>query len=153
METIDKPIHKGAIGFVNDGSLLTEMISKDLVNSGSDILFQAANVHYGSQRMLLTNPLPEYVIFDVDFNDNEVLDLVAKLKMVYPKIRFIAHTSIDDIVLVDILLGIGFDGYLLWGSNTDDFKNAFKAIANGKKYLSAGIDHANLDYFQKYRNN
>lgn len=76
----------------------------------------------------------------VDFDDTEVLDLLVKLKQIYPTVRFIAHSSVDDTGLVNLLLKIGFDAYLLWGSDVNDFKNAFEAIGKGKKIFKFGFE-------------
>jgi DNA-binding NarL/FixJ family response regulator len=149
METVNTPIQKGTVGFVNDQSVVLDIVGNDLVASGVEVLFRVLR----NRAYVFYKPIPEFIVFDLDFHDSEVLDLLAKFKRAYPSVRFIAHTSIDDKELLEILLNIGFDGYLLMGSDADDFKNAINAISNGKKYLSTGVAYPGLDFFQKYRSN
>lgn len=55
--------------------------------------------------------------------------------------------DIDVDKTVKAVLEIGFESYLLIGSDTDDFKKAIEVIINGGRYFSVGIAKIAQEYF------
>ena len=91
--------------------------------------------------------LPQVCIFDLDFSNNTILAQLRKLKLKYPTIKFIAHSDDDSEKTVITLLEIGFDSYLLIGSDKEDFLTAIERVCNGRKYFSMGMSKIVREYF------
>lgn len=138
-----------SIAFINDKSPIINIICNDLVKSGIDILFRSENIASGLLQLSALEELPQICIFDLDFSNNTILAQLHELKLEYPAIRFIAHSDEDSEQIVTALLEIGFDSYLLIGSDKEDFLTAIKGVCDGKKYFSTGVSKIVREYFQK----
>ena len=57
------------------------------------------------------------------------------------------NSDIDAEKAVKPLLEIGFTGYLLIGSDADDFKKAIEVVINGGRYFSMGVAKIAQKYF------
>ena len=88
-----------------------------------------------------------HFIIDLDFHDMIVLTQLRELRTKYPNIKLIAYSDIDVDKTVKAVLEIGFESYLLIGSDTDDFKKAIEVIINGGRYFSVGIAKIAQEYF------
>ncbi|PZP39720.1 MAG: histidine kinase, partial [Pseudopedobacter saltans] len=62
-------------------------------------------------------------------------------------VKLIAFSDKDSEKAVKPLLEIGFVGYLLIGSDTDDFKKAIDTVANNGRYFSMGVAKIAQEYF------
>jgi DNA-binding NarL/FixJ family response regulator len=127
---------KMTVAFINDKTPIIDAICNDLNASGIEILFRSENIENAFSQLLALNELPRVCIIDLDFYDRNVLAQLQELKTRYPTIKLIAHSDIDADKTVKSLLEIGFEGYLLIGSDADNFKNAIGEDYNGKKYVS-----------------
>lgn len=115
---------KITLAFINDKSLILDFICKDLIASGTEVLFRSESIEDGLSQLFSLNELPKICIIDLDFYDKNILVQLQRLRTQYPTIKLIAHGDIDAEKVVKPLLKIGFDGYLLIGSDADDFKRA-----------------------------
>ncbi len=138
-----------SIAFINDKSPIINIICNDLVKSGIDILFRSENIASGLLQLSALEELPQICIFDLDFSNNTILTQLRELKLKYPTIKFIAHSDDDSEETVSDLLEIGFDSYLLIGSDKEDFLTAIEGVCDDKKYFSTGISKIARKYFQK----
>ncbi|AIM38409.1 histidine kinase [Sphingobacterium sp. ML3W] len=120
-----------SIAFINDKSPIIDAISKDLLTSGFDIFFLSENIEDGIVQLSELKALPQVCIIDLDFYDKNVLAQLHGLKTQYPSIKLIAHCDTDDEKIVKALLEIGCVGYLLVGSDVDDFRKAIGSVSNG----------------------
>lgn len=136
-----------SIAFINDKSPIIDIICNDLVKSGIDILFCSENIESGLLQLSALEELPQVCIFDLDFSNNTILAQLRKLKLKYPTIKFIAHSDDDSEKTVITLLEIGFDSYLLIGSDKEDFLTAIERVFNGRKYFSMGMSKIVREYF------
>lgn len=118
---------KITLAFINDKSPILDITCNDLVASGMDVLFRSENIEDGLFQLSALKELPQICIIDLDFYDRNVLSQLQELKTQYPTIKLIAHSDIDDEKIGRALSNIGFDSYLLIGSDKDDFKKAFSA--------------------------
>ena len=109
-------------------SPIIDIIAKDLVASGIDVLFHSENLEDAILQLSVLKEFPEACIIDLDFYDKNVLVQLQKLKARYSHIRLIAHSDIIDENVSRTLLEIGFESYLLLGSDVNDFKKAIKKI-------------------------
>lgn len=146
MDTAKKP-HEKSIAFINDKSPILDLIFNDLVASGMEVVFRSENIKEGISQLSTLPELPTAIITDLDFYDKNVLEQLRELKTKFSDVKLIAHSDIDADETVKALLEIGFDGYLLIGSDTDDFKKAIESVANGRRYFSAGVAVIAQEYF------
>lgn len=138
--------HKISIAFINDKSPIIDAISKDLLTSGTEILFKSENIEDCIAQLSELDVLPQVCIIDIDFYDKNVLAELQKLRTRYP-MKLIAFSDKDSEQAVKPILDIGFEGYLLIGSDTDDFKKAIEGVSNGKRYFSMGVAKIAQEYF------
>lgn len=142
-------IKQTGIAVINDKSPIIDIICNDLVKSGIDILFRSENIESGLLKLSASKELPQVCVFDLDFSNGTILTQLRELKLKYPTIKFIAHSDDDSEETVSDLLEIGFDSYLLIGSDKEDFLTAIEGVCDGKKYFSTGISKIAGEYFQK----
>lgn len=146
METVTTQ-QKITLAFINDKCPILDLICNDLIVSGIKVSFRSENIQDGLSQLLALKTLPIVCIVDLDFYDKNVLTQLQKLRTQYPIIKLIAHNDIDAEKAVKSLLGIGFVGYLLIGSDTDDFKKAIEVVINGGRYFSVGVAGIAKEYF------
>ncbi len=135
------------LAFINDSSPIVDAICKELTNSGIEVLFRSENIEVGLSQLSALKQLPQICIIDVDFYDNAVLAKLQKLRTTYPTILLIAHSDMDTEKAVKPLLEMGFAGYLLMGSDADDFRKSIEEVYNGKRYFSVGVAKIAQQYF------
>lgn len=114
------------IAFINDKSPVMDVISKDLLTLGFEILFKSENIEDGIVQLSSLKSLPQVCIIDLDFYNKNVLAQLHDLKNQFPTIKLIAHSDVDEKKVVRTILELGFSGYLLIGSDADDFKRAIE---------------------------
>ncbi|MCL6216895.1 response regulator [Zunongwangia pacifica] len=138
METVIGPTQID-IAFINDESPLLDLTCNALLASGIDVLFRSGNIEDGLSRLSALTELPQVCVVDLDFDDIDVLHQLQELKAKYSSIHLIAHSDNNSEKTAKSLLKMGFDGYLLVGSDADDFRKAIEGACNGKKYFSMGL--------------
>ena len=138
---------KITLAFINDKSPILDLTCNDLVASGIEVLFRSENIEDGLSQLPALKTLPNICIIDLDFYNKNVLAQLQELRTQYPTINLIAHNDIDAEKAVKPLLEIGFAGYLLIGSDANDFKKAIEGVSNGKKYFSVGVANIAQEYF------
>ncbi|WP_447951662.1 DNA-binding response regulator [Chryseobacterium koreense] len=141
---------KLTIGFINDKSPIADIICNDLTNLGFEILYRSEHIEDGITQLSALKSLPEVCIIDLDFYDKNVLAELRELHTKYPSIKLIAFSEKDSEQAVKPLLEIGFSGYLLIGSDADDFKKAIKVMSGGGRYFSAGVYEIVKEYYKQY---
>lgn len=122
---------KNILAFINDKSPILDLTCNNLVASGIEVLFRSENIKDGLSQLSALKTLPQVCIIDLDFYDKNILAQLQELRTQYPTIKLIAHSDIDEEETVKSILKIGFAGYLLIGSDADDFKKAIDKAANG----------------------
>ncbi|KOS08191.1 histidine kinase [Flavobacterium akiainvivens] len=121
---------KITLAFINDKSPILDLIYNDLTASGFEIKFRSETIEDGLHQLSTLNTLPDVCIIDLDFFDRNVLAQLQELKIQYSTIKLIAHSDIDDEKVGKAILDIGFSGYLLFGSDVDDFRRVIEIQIN-----------------------
>ena len=119
---------KITLAFINDKSPILDFICKDLIASGTEVLFRSESIEDGLSQLSSLNELPKICIIDLDFYDKNILSQLQKLRVLFPTIKLIAHSDVDTEKTIKALLKIGFAGYLLIGSDVEDFKKAIEGV-------------------------
>ena len=146
METVNN-LDQTSIAFINDKSPILDLTNNDLVASGINVLFRSENIEDGISQLSSLKTLPKVFIIDLDFHDMIVLTQLRELRTKYPNIKLIAYSDIDVDKTVKAVLEIGFESYLLIGSDADDFKKAIEVVINGGRYFSMGVAKIAQKYF------
>ena|SRR5690606_11632451 len=115
---------KITLAFINDKSPVLDFICKDLIASGTEVLFRSESIEDGLSQLSSLNELPKKCIINLDFYDKNILVQLQGLRTQYPSIKLIAHSEIDDEKVSKDLLNIGFSSYLLIGSDAEDFRKS-----------------------------
>lgn len=140
-------IEQISISFIADKSPIIDIICNNLVASGIDILFRSENIEDGLSQLSALEELPQVCILDLDFSDSNVLAQLHELKIKYPTLKLIAHNDDDSEQIVTILLEVGFDGYLLIGTDAEELPTAIEGVCNNKKCFSTGVSKIAQEYF------
>ena len=119
-----------SVAFINDISPVLDEICKSLATSGIKIVFRSEHIKDGLFQLSALKTLPKVCVIDLDFYSNEIIQQLIEIRTQYPSIKLIAYSDIDEENIVSSLVKLGFSSYLLVGSDTDDFKKAFKRIYN-----------------------
>lgn len=138
---------KITLAFINDKSPILDLICNNLINSGIEVLFRSENIKDGLSQLSALKSLPNVCIIDLDFYDSNVLAQLRELKSKYPNIKLIAFSDKESEQAVIPLLEIGFDSYMLIGSDANDFKTAIEGGINGKRYFSMGVSKIAHEYY------
>lgn len=146
METAND-LYKTGIGFINDKSPILDLICKDLIASGSNVLFRSENIEEGLSQLSALQEHPKACVIDLNSWDRNKLKQLQELKSKYPDIKLIVHSDKDCEKEVKALLEIGIESYLLIGSGTDDVKTAIEGAVNNKRYFSVGVSKIACEYF------
>ncbi|WP_444660044.1 DNA-binding response regulator [Flavobacterium columnare] len=138
---------KNTLAFINDKSPILDLTCNDLVASGIEVLFRSENIKDGLSQLSALKTLPQVCVIDLDFYDKNILTQLQELRTQYPTIKLIVHSDIDAEETVKSILKIGFAGYLLIGSDADDFKKAIEVVISGGRYFSMGVAEIAKEYF------
>ncbi|PTD13688.1 response regulator transcription factor [Flavobacterium columnare] len=138
---------KITLAFINDKSLILDLICNDFVASGIEVFLRSENIKDGLYQLSALKIFPQVCVIDLDFYDRNVLVQLQELRMTFPTIKLIAHSDIDAEETVKSILKIGFAGYLLIGSDADDFKKSIEVVINGGRYFSMGVAEIAKEYF------
>ncbi|SEH63622.1 hypothetical protein SAMN02927937_00610 [Paenimyroides aquimaris] len=145
METVNTS--QQTLAFIHDKSPIADIICNDLTDLEFEILYRSEHIGNGITQLSALKSLPEVCIIDLDFYDKNVLAELQELHTKYPSMKLIAFSDRDSEQAVKPLLEIGFAGYLLIGSDADDFKKAIEGVANGGRYFSVGVADIAQEYF------
>lgn len=118
---------KITLAFINDKSLILDLICNDLIALGIEVLSRSESIDEGLLQLSSLIELPKVCIIDLDFYNKNVMAQLERLRTQYPTIKLIAHSDIDDENVSKSLVDTGFSSCLLIGSDVDDF---IKAIGN-----------------------
>lgn len=146
IETVNS-LAQTPIAFINEKSPILDLTCNDLVASGIKVLFCSENIRDGLSRLSTLKELPKVCIIDLDFYDDNVLAQLQELRTKYPNIQLIAHSDNNSEKVVKSLLELGFGGYLLIGSDADDFKKTIEGVCTDKKYFRMGVAKTVQEHF------
>lgn len=122
---------KITLAFINDKSPIIDTICNHLTASGNEILFRSENINDGLFQLSALKTLPKVCVIDLDFYDKNLLTQLQELKTKYPNLKLIAHSDIDAEKIVKAIFKIGFESYLLIGSDANNLKKAIDKVCNG----------------------
>jgi DNA-binding NarL/FixJ family response regulator len=99
-----------------------------IYNNGNEVL-EALKIHENIDLVLTDNNMPEMT----------GLELTYQLRQHYPHIKIILLTVAEDAETIQKAFQAGVSGYLMKKAGREEFENALKTVANGKKYYSESV--------------
>jgi len=82
---------------------------------------------------------PVVAIVDLSLAQGGCLDLLKRLRLLYPQLRLILLSVYDEPKVARLAIEAGADGFVLKRSLCTDLLQAIDAVLNGKRYVSPGI--------------
>ncbi|TYL47399.1 response regulator [Marinomonas sp. IMCC 4694] len=119
----------------------------DVVSHGISRVLQDVNgvevvgvVHSGEEAVIQSKALlPDIVLMDVHMPGIGGLGATKEIKRLFPSIKVIALSALDDNLYPMKLLEAGASGYLTKGTKTSELLDAIQAVARGEHYISNSI--------------
>jgi DNA-binding NarL/FixJ family response regulator len=87
---------------------------------------------------------PDLVVLDMSLPGLHGLDVLQQSRRRSPHSRFVVLSMHDDGLIVGQALRAGASAYVLKGSSADDLLMALEAARRGERYLSKGLDEADV---------
>jgi DNA-binding NarL/FixJ family response regulator len=97
-------------------------------SNGKEVL-EALRIHENIDLVLTDNNMPEMT----------GLELTYQLRQHYPHIKIILLTVAEDAETIKRAFQAGVSGYLMKKAGREEFENALKTVASGKKYYSESV--------------
>ncbi len=115
------------IGLVDDSVILRSAIKNVLESSGYEVVLEAG----GSKELFekLEKTKPSLMLLDVFFPTENGLDMLARLKKQYPKIKTLMVTGLKQETIAEEARRLGADGVLYKPFDTDDLLNSIRQVA------------------------
>lgn len=82
---------------------------------------------------------PSLVLMDFDTLQGPSLDLLAKIRTAFPKIKVIIYFAASDDNFAIKVIRAGASGFVLKSAESDDMERAIKTVMSGGVYLSPGF--------------
>jgi DNA-binding NarL/FixJ family response regulator len=81
----------------------------------------------------------DIVLTDNNMPEMSGIELTYQIRQIYPKIKVLLLTVSEDSETIQNAFNAGVSGYLMKKAGRDEFENALKTIASGKKYYSDSV--------------
>ena len=88
---------------------------------------------------LLRSTRPELILFDLDGNDADFVDVITFTRAIVPNVKICAMSMRLQPEMMQRCLGAGADGYLVKDVTPSEFVRAIKSIAIGETYVDPRI--------------
>lgn len=132
--TPDRPLR---VLLADDHRMLVEGLRSILSESGVEIV---AMVHDGRAALeALGHMEVDVAVLDVSMPEKSGLQVVEEARSTGCRARFVILTMYDDPEYARRARQLGVDGYLLKESAAEDLVDAVRAVAAGRRYVSAGV--------------
>ena len=115
------------IGLVDDYVILRYAIKNFWESTGYQVVLEAG----GSKELFekLEGTVPDLMLLDVFFPTENGLDMLARLKKQYPRLKVLMVTGLKQETIAEEAKRLGADGMLYKPFDTDDLLHAVKQIA------------------------
>lgn len=111
--------------------LISTMLDYEVVgtySNGPEVL-EALKFHENIDLILTDNNMPEL----------SGIELTYQVRQLYPKIKVILLTVSEDAETIQAAFNAGVSGYVMKKAGKNEFENALKTVASGKKYYSESV--------------
>jgi DNA-binding NarL/FixJ family response regulator len=128
-------LRKRRILLVDDHPILRESFG-ELIDLEPDLHVgaQAADAHGALTE--LRRGVPDLVVVDIELRETSGVDLIKKLKTLYPHLPVLALSVHDEVLYAERALGAGARGYVMKQASLDEVLRAMRQVLSGERYLS-----------------
>jgi len=137
-----KPIR---IMVIDDHQLIIDGIRFILLGEEEVLFAGGANNLNDALEFLSCNEI-DVVLADISMPDHSGIEVTKKIKEIYPRIKVLALTMHEDIIMITKMLEAGASGYILKRTNMNEVFEAIKVVAEGGKYLGREVQAILMDY-------
>lgn len=117
---------------------------KSLINGQDDIdVVSTANNGREALRQLEILKV-DLILMDIDMPEMNGIEATKILKKDYPEIKIIILTMHDEKSIIQLLMDIGADGYILKNATQEELLQGIKQVQQGKKHFSPDVTIALL---------
>ncbi len=128
--------NKSRIILVDDHQIVLDSLSL-LLSSFEDIeivaAFQDGN---NAIEFIQQGNMVDLVVTDMRMPNMNGIELCAKLRVLYPEIKLLMLTMVEDAKQIREAIKIGIDGYVLKLTDVDELIKGIRTVIGGKKYFS-----------------
>ncbi len=137
-------MNKVKICLVDDHKLFRSGIKEMLLNLKQfEVIFEADNGYDFFER-LGNKWMPDLVILDINMPKLNGIEVAEQLKLAYPKIKIIILSMEANADIVNKMIKIGIDGFILKHANKEEFVAALETVKAGNTYFCATINNVLL---------
>lgn len=117
---------------------------KSLINGQDDInVVSTANSGREAIRQLEILKV-DIILMDIDMPEMNGIEATKILKKDYPEIKIIILTMHDEKSIIQLLMDIGADGYILKNATQEELLQGIRQVKQGKKHFSPDVTIALL---------
>lgn len=130
-------MEKIGIMLVEDHNIFREGLKKLIdMEENMEVVSEAASFAQALQKV---SPAVDIVLLDIGLPDGDGLDLCERITQTFPKVKFVALTTYDDITFVRKALERGIHGFVPKYAFFDEIKSAINMVHKGGTYLYPGL--------------
>ncbi|MBN2728308.1 MAG: response regulator transcription factor [Bacteroidales bacterium] len=123
---------------VDDHQIMIDGIRSMLEGNTSITIAGEANNGLQALEFLSNHPV-DVVLMDVEMPVMNGIDASVKIKDLYPQTKILALTTYDEKSIINAMLDVGVNGYILKNINRAVLVNAIETVATGKTYLGSDV--------------
>lgn len=101
-----------------------------------------ASAKTGRQGLAILREYPdcEVILLDINLPDTDGLQLCEQIRQVYPNLKIIGLTSVNEAGIISQMIRRGANGYLLKDMEKEELLHAINRVLDGHVYLSKGAN-------------
>lgn len=128
---------KIGIMLVEDHNIFREGLKKLIdMEENMKVVAEADSLNQAMQKV---SPAVDIVLLDIGLPDGDGLDLSARITRTFPRVRYVALTTYDDVTFVRKALERGIHGFVPKYAFFDEIKSAINMVSKGGTYLYPGL--------------
>ncbi|WP_429820499.1 response regulator [Ensifer sp. B1-9] len=121
---------------VDDHPLFCDALAMTLTGPVGIADVQAVGTMEAALTRLVTHPLPDVVVLDLNLPDVNGLDGVVRLRQAAPETPIVVVSSLDEVRIVRAALKAGVNAFVPKHASREEFREAFLVIARGEIHAS-----------------
>lgn len=123
---------------VDDHQIMIDGIKSMLEDN--ERIFVAGEANNGLEALgFLSVTLVDVVLMDVEMPIMNGIDASKQIRLRFPDIKILALTTYDEKSIINTMLDLGVNGYILKNINREVLVNAIETVAAGQTYLGSDV--------------
>lgn len=101
-----------------------------------------ASAKTGRQGLVILSEYPDCdaILLDINLPDTDGLQLCEQIRQLYPNLKIIGLTSVNEAGIISQMIRRGANGYLLKDMEKEELLHAINRVLDGHVYLSKGAN-------------